>query len=106
MSRGLGATERAILAALAVETHPEHAVPDRAWGILGRDLTTTVYGMRADASREATRRAVHRLASKGLVEIMADRAGLRVRLVPTTDEERATYARAAEAQAARRGTDQ
>ena len=118
MSRELGATERAILAALAVEKHPDAVIPDRAWGVRLHGLTEIVYGTLTDASREATWRDVLVLNRRGLVEIIPEPHpedpdnSFRVRLAPTTEAERAALAeldanaeraqRSAEAQATMR----
>jgi hypothetical protein len=112
MSRELGATERAILAALAVEKHPDAVIPDRVWGVDLRALAEIIYGTLSDASREATRSRAVALDRRQVVEIIpdpsaADPHNFRVRLAPTTEAERAELAKLdANAEAAlRRGKD-
>ena len=117
MSRELGATERAILAALAVEKHPDAVIPDRVWGVDLDDLTERVRATLPYASRQDVRSRAVVLDRRLVVEIIPDPSeddlhDFRVRLAPTTEAERAALAeldanaeraqRSAEAQATMR----
>jgi hypothetical protein len=112
MSTELGATERAILAALAVERNPGMAVSDRVFGLYIDDLTERVQATLSYASRQDVESRAVALDRRQVVKIIPDPSeddprNFRVRLAPTTDAERAEFdelSKNAEA-ALRRGKD-
>jgi len=117
MSRELGATEAAILAALAVERNPGSVASDRVFGLYIEDLTERVQATLPYASLEDVRSRAVALDRRQAVKIIPDPSeddprNFRVRLAPTTEADRATLAeldanaeraqRSAEAQATMR----
>jgi hypothetical protein len=67
VSRGLGATQRAILAALADARAGWEWPP--WWWTSARELAEVIYGRQERAQVQAVRRAIHGLARAGLVEM-------------------------------------